>query len=185
MNRRLLLVLGLFGLLSPVLSAKADVNSGPTVGEAPKPFKVIVATGDDAGKEVDYVMQRKDKPSVFVFVQEDRWDRPMARYLKTLDKELKEKRKDVRIIAVWLTEDTQKSKDYLPKADQSLKFEQTVLTVFDGDRNSGPEQWGLNSDAHLTAVLISDNKVDATVGYRSLNETDVPDLLKKLKPAKP
>jgi hypothetical protein len=186
MNARVtgLLLSGLFLVAAAGHPVLADVVSGPTVDTEPKPFKVQVATGDDAGKEVDYVTQRRDQPTIFIFVQADRFDRPMARYLRTLDQELKEKRRDVKVVAIWMTDDVQKSKDYLPKAQQSLRFDQTVLAVFDGDRNAGPDQWGLNSDAHLTAVLVSGNKVDAAMGYRSLNETDVPDVMKKLKPAK-
>ena len=161
----------------------ADVPSGPKVGEAVAKLKVDVTHGDDADKEVDVTAQRKDKPTIFVFVPSDRWDRPMARFLRTLDQELLKDRKDVRLIAVWLTDDVAKAKEYQPKAQMSLKLEQTDWTVFGGDKN-GPPDWTINSDAHLTAVLVSDNKIDASVGYRSLNETDVPDLLKKLKPKK-
>jgi hypothetical protein len=174
-------VTALFLSLSAV--ALADVVSGPTVGSKPEAFKVVIVTGDEAGKEVDVIEKMKDKPQVFVFVAADKFDRPMARFMKTLDQELSEKRPDLRIVAVWLTDDVNKSKEYLPKADQSLKFKHTVLSVFPKDKN-GPDNWGINSDAHLTAVLVSSNLVDASVGYRSLNETDVPDLIKKLKPAK-
>lgn len=174
----------LIALLCAVSSvALADVVSGPTTGSKPEAFKVSIATGDDAGKEVDLVEQRKDKPQILVFIAADKWDRPMARYLKTLDTELSEKRPDLRVVAIWLTDDANKSKEYLPKADQSLKFKQTTLGVCEKDKN-GPNTWGINSDAHLTAVSMSGNVADFSVGYRSLNETDVPDLLKKLKPAK-
>jgi hypothetical protein len=167
--------------------AQADIASGPSEKSKPEPFKAIVVAGDeagkgdDAGKEVDVVALRKDKPTIFVFIPDDKWARPMARYLKTLDDELAAKRTDVRIIAVWLTADVEKSKEYLPRADQSLKFKQTSLAVYPKEK-TGPMNWGLNSDAHLTAVLVSDNVVDASFGYRSLNETDVPAVMKKLKP---
>lgn len=177
------LLLAAVGLCATALPAPGQVVSGPTVDTKPEPFKVTAVTGDEAGQEVDYTALRKDHITIFLFVQADRWDRPTARYLKTLDEELHSKRKDVRAVAVWLTDDVAKSKDYLPKAQQSVKFQQTALTVFDGDRNEGPKNWGLNSDAHLTTVIVSGNNVDATFAYRSTNETDVPEVIKKLKPA--
>ncbi len=165
------------------VTAFADVNSGPKVGEKVAKLKVVVTTGDDAGKEVEVAERRKDKPTIVVFVQAERWDRPMARYLRTLDQELVKNRTDVRLVAVWLTDDVEKSKEYLPRAQQSLKLDQTDWCVFVGDKN-GPPEWTINVDAHLTTVLISENQIDATIGYRSLNETDVPEVMKKLKPKK-
>lgn len=166
-----------------ITSLWADVTSGPKVGEPVAKLKVALVSGDDAGQEIDVTERQKGKHTIVVFVQAERWDRPMARYLRTLDQELLKNRSDVRLVAVWLTDDVAKSKDYLPRAQQSLKLEQTDWTVFIGDKN-GPPDWSINSDAHLTAVLISENKIDATIGYRSLNETDVPDVMKKLKPKK-
>jgi hypothetical protein len=52
------------------------------------------------------------------------------------------------------------------------------------DGKNGPKGWGINLDAHLTAVVIEGQKVTASLGYQSLNETDAPDVLKKLKPKK-
>jgi hypothetical protein len=62
----------------------------------------------------------------------------------------------------------------------------TALTCYPGGAE-GPKGWGVNADAHLTAVLANKGKVAATFGYRSLNETDVPavrDALKKAREAK-
>lgn len=159
-------------------SLHAQIDSGPAVGGKMEALKAFVATGDDAGKEVDYAAERKAKPTIFVFVQADKWDRPAARFLKTMDKDLSVK--DAHIVAVWLTDDVDKAKAYLPKAQQSLQMEQTTFAVFPGDQ-SGPAGWGINLNAHVTAVVTQNQKVIASFGYRSLNETDVPAVLKKLK----
>jgi cytochrome oxidase Cu insertion factor (SCO1/SenC/PrrC family) len=161
----------------------ADVESGPAAGSKVEPLKVLVATGDSAGKELDYATLRKDKPTIFAFVQADKFDRPVARFLKTLDDELAKKRDDVHIVAVWLTEDKDKAKERLPAVQQSLKLAQTTFTIFQGDK-SGPQGWSVNSDAHITAIVVHDNKVEASVGFVSVNETDVPAVTKKLKPKK-
>jgi hypothetical protein len=140
---------------------------------------VVALTKDEADKEIDFAAQRGDKPTVFVFVQADKWDRPVARFLRTLDQDLAKNREDVRIVAVWLTDDVEMSKTYLPKAREALKLSQTTFTVFPGDK-SGPNGWAINGDAHLTAVVIEKTKVTASFGYRSVNEKDVPDVIKKL-----
>lgn len=163
--------------------ATAQVASGPAAGTKVEPLKVVIAVGDNSGKESDLAEEQKGKPTVFVFVQADKWDRPVARFLRTLDMDLAKERTDVKIVAVWLTEDVMKSKDYLPKAQQSLKLTQTTWSVHPGEKG-GPAGWGINADAHLTAIVVQENKVTASFGYRSVNETDVPAVIKELKPAK-
>jgi hypothetical protein len=160
---------------------RAQVESGPSAGSKIEVLKVVAATGDNAGKEADYAKERKDKPTIFVFVQADKWDRPTARFLRALDEALVKDYKDVQIIAVWLTDDVAKAKEYLPKAQESLKLSQTTFAVHPGEK-SGPAGWGINADAHVTAVVARDQKVTASFGFGSLNETDAPAVLKKLKP---
>ena len=162
---------------------QAQVASGPAAGTKVEPLKVVIAAGENVGKEIDIAEDRKGKPTVFVFVQADKWDRPVARFLRTLDVDLAKDRTEVKIIAVWLTDDVMKSRDYLPKAQESLKLSQTTWSVHPGDKG-GPAGWGINVDAHLTAIVVQDNKVTASFGYRSINETDVPAVIKELKPAK-
>lgn len=162
---------------------QAQVESGPSAGSKTEVLKAVAATGDAAGKEVDYASERKEKPTLFLFVQADKWDRPVARFLRTLDQELAKSRTDVQIIAVWLTDDVEKAKAYLPRAQESLKLSQTTFAVYRGDKG-GPPRWGINADAHLTVVVAQDQKVSASLGFRSVNETDAPSVLKKLKPKK-
>jgi hypothetical protein len=159
-----------------------DVVSGPEKGKAPPALKVFDATGPHATKDVDYVAERKALPTVYVFVQADKWDRPMARFMKGLDEAVQKEGGEAYVVAVWLTADADKSKEYLPLAQKSLQFQATALTCFTADK-AGPEGWGVNADAHLTAVVVGDKKIAATFGYMSLNETDVPavrDALKKV-----
>src|SRR5262249_50269801 len=163
--------------------AAAQTESGPGAGSPVEPLKVVAATGDDAGKEIDFVARHADKPALYVFVQADKWGRPAARFLKTLDQDLNKDRQAVRVVAVWLTDDVDKAKEYLPKAQESLKLTQTTWAVYPGDK-SGPKGWSINADAHVTAVVVEERKVSASFGYASVNETDAPAVLKKLKPKK-
>src|SRR5262249_12667457 len=177
---------GLFALTVTLLfplALRAQVDSGPAAGSKVETLKVLTVTVDDAGKEIDYASARKDKPTVYVFIQDDKFDRPVARFLKVLDEQLAKERKDVSIVAVWLTEDFDKTKDHLPKVQESMKLAQTTLTVFKGDKN-GPNAWTINGVAHLTAVVVHDNNVEASLGFGSVNETHGPAVFKKLKPKK-
>lgn len=167
---RLLLTLQAFAFIS--LAWAQDVVSGPDQGKPVPPLKVFDATGPNQGKEVDFAAERKAKPTVFVVIHANKWDRPMARFLRKLDETLK-KDEDAGVVAVWLTETPDKTKEYLPLAQQSLKFEKTILTCFIGGR-AGPQDWNINSDAHLTVVIANKGKVTSVLGYRSINDTDVP-----------
>jgi hypothetical protein len=180
MNNSILLPLLACGLASLPGALAAQTESGPKAGARVEALKVLTVTGDNAGKEINYTAERKGKPTVVVFVQADKWDRPTARFLRALDQELSKDRIDVQVVAVWLTEDVDKSKDYLPRAQQSLKLSQTTFTVWTRDR-SGPPGWAINADAHVTAVVAEEGKVSASFGYGSVNETEAPTVLKKLK----
>jgi len=138
-------------------------------------------TGNNAGEELDFVAARDGKPTVYVFIQAEKWDRPVARFLKTLDQDLGMDRQDVAIVAVWLTDDVEKTAEYLPRAQQSINLSQTSLAVYPGDK-TGPTGWSINDAAHLTVIIANDNRARASFGFRSLNETNVPEVLGKLPP---
>ncbi len=159
-----------------------DVASGPERGKKVPPLTVFDATGSNQSKEFDYPARRKGKPTVYVFVQADKWDRPMARFLCKLDEAVRKVSKDGYVVAVWLTDDPGKAKEYLPVAQRSLQLQVTALTCFSG-KKAGPDGWGINADAHLTVAVANRQKVTATFGYRSVNETDVPGVRDALKKA--
>ena len=170
-------------VLAVVTIAAAQVTSGPAAGTEVSGFKVRAITGEHADKEVDFLQTRADKTTIFLLIAADKWDRPIARYFKALDKAITEGAEGtagVEVVAVWLTADVAKSKEYLPKAQQSLKFEHTALAVFPGAAQ-GPEGWGVNTDAHLTTVIVKGKKVVTTFAYRSTNETDVKEVVGALK----
>ncbi len=156
--------------------ALADVASGPKAGDKAAELKVYAVTGESKERDVNYTELRKDKPTVYVFVQADKWDRRMFRFVKTLDEKLGDAGQ---VVAVWLTDDADKSKEYLPKISQY--FANAALTVFTGEK-AGPKEWGINIDAHVTAVVVSGGKVAKSFGFQSVNETDaeaVAEVLKK------
>ena len=168
---RFLTVLSIFLVTS--LSWGQDVPSGPDRGKQVPPLKVFDATGPNKDKELDYVAERKQKPTIYLFIQADKWDRPMARFVRKLDEALQKADDDSVVVAVWLTDNPDKAKEYLPIAQQSLQLQKTILTCFPEEK-AGPKDWNINVDAHLTAVVTTKGKVASVFGYRSINETDVP-----------
>jgi hypothetical protein len=157
----------------------SDVESGPKKGAKLPALKVYNCTGDDKEKTTDHVKARKDKVTVYVLVAYDKFDRPMARFMKKLDEKLAADFEGVTAVAVFLTDNEDKTKKHLPLVDQSLSFEQTTLSVFKG--TDGPKDWDVNTDAHLTVVIGAKGKVAARLGYKAINDTNVPDVTKELK----
>ena len=147
----------LFAILLFTVPLWADVASGPAAGEKAAPLKVFAVTGDQENKELDYVAERKDKPTVYLFVQAEHFDRPMARFIKVLDRDIKEDSDQAYVVAVWLTDDQAKSKDYLPRRQMSVQLQNTALCVFPGDKK-GPDGWSVNADARLTAVVVNNRR---------------------------
>jgi len=160
---------------------QAEVVSGPTKGDPVPGITVHAVTGDVENEELDYVKKRKDKPTIYAFVQSEHWSRPMARFLRKLDENIANIDNDAYIVAIWLTDDVEKSKAYLPRAQISLKLESTAFTSYTD--TAGPGTWGINSDAHITVVISNKGKVITATGYLSINETVVPQVEKALKSA--
>lgn len=169
-----------FALLATSL-VLAAIESGPTVDSALPELKVDVLTGEDAGKKVTFTTTRKSKPTLYVFVRADKFDRPIGRYLKFLDKALVELGKDTHVVAVWLTDDVEKTREYLPKVQQSIKLEATTFALYAEDK-LGPNAWALNDRAHVTTLVTDGAKVKARFAEQSLNETNVPEVIAALKP---
>lgn len=178
-TRWLSLTLILFGTSSTL----AQLGSGPKPGAKVEALTAFVVTGDRAGEVLNMVAERGTKPTVYLFVQAQHWDRPMARFIKTIDQRLEEGidgGKVAATVAVWLTDDADKSKAYLPIAQESLKLTRTTLAVFEGDP-TGPVEWDLDAGARLTAVVVRDCKAVVVKKYQSVNEKDTAEVVAALK----
>ena len=180
--KALLAVCAAFGFAA---LAGAD-ESGPKAGEKVPTLKAFGVTGAVEGKEADFAADRKDAPTIYIFVQAAEnglpvGGRPAARFMKVLDEKLGDTSDKAAIVAVWLGEKAfDKHKEYLPKFQMSLKLDKTSLTAFDGEK-SGPNNWGVNADVHLTVVIANKGKVTKSFAFTSVNETDVKPVLEALK----
>jgi len=181
-------VLALVGVgLLAATAARADVESGPKAGEKIPALKAFGVVGSVENKEADFAAARKDAPTVYVFVAAEGGGipvggRPAARFMKTLDGAVA-KTEGAAVVAVWLGDKAfDKHKEYLPRINMSLKFEHTSLAAFDGEK-SGPKDWGINPDAHLTVVVVHKGKVVKSFPFTTVNETDVKPVVEELKKA--
>ena len=171
----------LVGIFAMLLLPIPCFAGGPKEAAKLTEFKTFATTGDHAGKEIDFTDKFKSGWTVYVFVQADRFDRPLARFLRGLDQELvKNDRRDVQVVAVWLTDDKEKSKEHQPKINQSLQFGQTTLTVFLGDK-AGPNGWEIDNLKTATAVVTQDRVVRKCLDWESVNDTVVPDVFSQIK----
>lgn len=160
----------------------ADNLTEPAVGTAITPLKVFAATGENAGKDVDYAAERGAKPTVYIFIQHERFDRPLARLLKALEKAAIDAGHEASLVTVFLTDDETKTRDHLPRIQTSLQFTANPLVVFKSS-TMGPDGWSVNTDNQLTAIVVKGGKVAAAFGYRSANETVAPEIATALKKA--
>ncbi len=160
----------------------ADVESGPKAGEKVGALKVHAVAGTIEDKEVDYAKERKDEPTVYLFVNAEKFSRPMNRFMKELDGKLGDATDKALSVAVWVGGEFDKNKEFLPKVQKSVSYEKTALTAFNGDA-TGPTGWGINSAAHLTVVVVTGGKVVKSFAYESVNNTDVKSVMNALKKA--
>jgi hypothetical protein len=158
--------------------AFADIESGPKAGEQVAELKVYAISGVHEGKESDYATVRKAEPTIYLFVNAEKFGRPAHRFIKTIGENIVVVSAQAEVVAVWIGADFDKNKEYLPKIQQY--YSNTVLSVFNGDSN-GPNGWGINSAAHITAVVVVDGKVVKSFAFESLNETDAKTIEEELK----
>ncbi len=147
------------------------------------PLKAFAVAGGQSGKEVDYTAERKDKTTVYVFLSASDWARPVARFVKKLDTDVATGiagAEDAQVVVVWLSDDVAKGKDYLPKAQMSLSLTRTDWTVFEGQK-AGPTGWNVDIASALTAVVVRKGTEVGRTSYKSVNETDVAEVVKLLK----
>ena len=173
-------IVGLVALLVASIASAESAPSGPKPGAPAPVFKAFDATGEHEGEVADFGGDARKTPIVYVFIQAEKWDRPTARYLKKLDEAVAALGEDHAIVAVWLTDDQPRTREYLPVASNALQLSRTTFAAFDGDR-FGPRDWALDGENRLTAIAVRDGKVVAGRGYRLINETDVAEILKSIK----
>lgn len=153
-------------------------NSAQTSDPKPSPpLEAIVCVGEQVGQKVDLAKARGIKPTVYMFIQWEHWDRPTARLLREIDQQIKEKVTDGGVVAVWLTDEgPERMQEHLPRVQQSIKLGMTTYAVWPGNA-FGPADWNLTRDDHVTIVTAKGGKTAGRHTFRSTNEDDAPKVL--------
>ena len=155
---RLLLTLVVAFSISSIANAAPPEFSGPQVGEAMPPFRVVGVYDENAGEEAEVIKLIDGKPVLLVFVH--KLTRPgiaLTRSLTLYADSLGKEKAVTRII--WLTDDKAKAEQYLTNARRSLNFKVPVGISVDGIE--GPGAYGLNRNVELTILVGKENKVTA------------------------
>lgn len=166
-------------LLSGTGQVFAESESGPRAGDMLPPLKVHAVSGDMAGEVVDYTAKRVAKPTIYLFVSAKYFNRQTAQLLRGLDAQVANQVDEASIVAVWLTDEIQESKEFLQRMQASLQLGNTALTIYEGN-SMGPSEWGLDSDAGVTVTLAHRGKAISSRGYLTADEMLVDQLLKAL-----
>lgn len=156
--------------------AVRGADSGPAAGTDVPALPVYGVTGDVQSATVDYAAQRGARPTLYCFIPKEKWSRPTARLLIRLDEQLGGAAAEGAVVAVWVTDDPAASRDYLPRAQQSLQLSRTALTVYEANA-SGPGEWGINTDVDLTVVAAREGRVLKSFALVSPNDTLVDEVL--------
>lgn len=149
-----------------------EVNAGPETGKPVPSLKAVQIIGDHQDKTLDWSEESKNQPTFFVFVRSDKWDRPVARIIKDLDTAVNELRKEepkVHICIIWISKDVEKAKEYLPRAQQSIKLQVSSWNHFIGEVYD-ITGWQLSGDGALNFVITKDGKTTWGKGYVNPNE---------------
>jgi len=155
-----------------LLIAAGDVPSGPQVGDKLGDFKIHAFSGPEAGKEVMFLSQIKDKPALVIFVQ--KITRPGLQFLRPVD-DYASKEEKLAAHVVWLTGDKgdkEETEKFLDRAKNSLKLETPVSICLDG--KEGPAAYGLNDRVAITVLVAKDGKVVANFALVDPNANDAP-----------
>jgi hypothetical protein len=160
-------------LLSVLLWSDDGTNIGPEPGKPVPALKTHQVVGDKSGQEVDLRVETQDKPVIFIFIPSEKWDRPIARFLRQLDEAIQgDRQKDEprgQIYLVWVTKDVEKAKEYLPRAQQSIKLQASTWNILRGEVYDA-QDWALSGDSALNIIIAKKNKVAWGKAYASVND---------------
>ncbi|MEI7922014.1 MAG: hypothetical protein WCJ40_08905 [Planctomycetota bacterium] len=157
-----------------------ESTTGTPVGKPIPKLETVVCVGENEGQKQELTAKRLGKPTIYVFIQAEHWDRPLARLLRELDQKTKEHLTDGTVVAVWLSnQEVDRFREHLPRVQQSLKLAMTTYTVRPGDP-FGPPAWSINRDDHVTVITVKDAKTLGRHSFKSTNEGDAARILTDL-----
>ena len=162
-----------------ILSALLTQSPGQIAKGANLPPLKVHVIKEDSSEEKDLTKDRPERKTVYLFLPGDRFDRPAARFLRSLDQDLVKKKEFTDIVVVWQAKELEPAQKRLPLIQKSLQLGQTTWSAFVAE-NPNPEGWAINPDDIATLVIADGAKVMFSKGYKVLNEKDLEPVLKVL-----
>ena len=155
-------------VLTAGLAVAAGLESGPQVGQQPRPFSPLNINGETPDQKVCLVCRNGSNPVAMVFARCA--DCPQtAKLIKALDKVTAEnKAKEMGSFVVFCS-DEEKLDAKLKDMVKTAGIKETVLAI---DTPSGPSGYKIAKDADLTVVLYTDRKVKANMAFKKGEITD-------------
>ncbi|MFM7540101.1 MAG: hypothetical protein ACKO9Z_10625 [Planctomycetota bacterium] len=152
---------------------------GPGAG---KPCPALRAHMVKKDESADLLAGRMEAPSVVVLVRAEKFDRPLARVLRELDRESFRVNPDARVLMVFLASDRKMWRERLVLVDKSLQLDNTILGVTDEEKLMS--DWGASVDHAATVVVVSQGKVIKGFGFASGADGESAVVLKAIPKAK-
>ncbi len=155
-------------VLTAGLVVAAGLESGPQVGQSPRPFSPLNINGETPDQKVCLVCRNGSNPVAMVFARCA--DCPQtAKLIKALDKvTMENKAKEMGSFVVFCS-DEEKLDAKLKDMVKTAGIKECVLAI---DTPSGPSGYKIAKDADLTVVLYTDRKVKANMVFKKGEMTD-------------
>jgi hypothetical protein len=157
-----------------VWADNVPVFSGPQVGEALTPLKVVIPYGEQTGNEIDFVEVADGKPTVLVVVNGT--NRPAASLTRVVMHYVGLRSRDELFGGVvWLGQDRTDAENLL-KRTRGVWAIGTPLGV-SADGSEGPGRYGFNRNVNVTILVANNNRVTANFALIQPSVTDAPTIL--------
>jgi hypothetical protein len=138
------------------------VFSGPQPGEPLPPFRVLAVNGSEAGREVDYIAEFGDAPTLVIFAHTP--ERSVQANIWPVDRFATERASTgLKTLVVFLTADKIQGEAYMRHWVRALGLSGHVGVALEGIE--GPGAYGLNKTVAITAVFAQNRKVTANHSY--------------------
>ena len=162
-------------MLTGAVVARADLTSGPQVGERVGAFEVTKVTGNPAdgikdGQHLCYRCRTGARPVVMVFARTA--DEKLAKLLKQVEKEVAEHEAEkltgvVNMIGADAESLKKAAADFATKHDVKR-----IAFVVPDDAANGPANFNLAADADVTVICYREGKVQANHAFPKGGLTD-------------
>lgn len=164
-------LLGLTALVAVVsvlgVTPAAEPKSGPQVGDKVVPFHPLNCTGDHAGEKYCLICENGENPVAMIFAR--RVTPELTQLIKRVDQATgKNQRRNMGSFVVLLSDSDSLEKE-LKELAKKEKIQHCILAI---DKPEGPDNYNIASEAEVTVVLYTMQKVKVNHALKKGELTD-------------